>query len=199
MKKWIAAIWLTLLTAVILGFFWYNQLVYSLPTPVPRGYHQISIGQQLTLNHKLNFRNGKPLFLHFFNPDCPCSRFNIDHIRSLIKSHKNEVNFAVILMTNKDYTAREIRKKFGLDVPLISDTSIAKQCGVYSTPQAVIITSDHHLYYRGNYNKNRYCTDQQTSYAKIALDDLLNNKSRSQSDVLAIKAYGCSLPDCTSK
>lgn len=199
MKKWIAAIWLTLLTAVILGFFWYNQLVYSLPTPVPKDYHQIGIGQQIALNNKLNFRNGRPVFLHFFNPDCPCSRFNIDHFKSLIKSHKSDVNFAVILMTNKAYTAQEIQKKFGLDIPVISDKNIAKQCGVYSTPQAVLITGDHELYYRGNYNKNRYCTDLQTSYAKMSLEDLLHKKSSSQSDLLAIKAYGCSLPDCTSK
>jgi hypothetical protein len=52
------------------------------------------------------------------------------------------------------------------------------------------------LYYRGNYNKSRYCTDKKTEYARMALDALLNNNANIGFDQLAIKAYGCQLPKC---
>lgn len=199
MKKWIAAVWLLFLLAVISGFFWYNQLVYLLPTPVPSDYKAVKNGKVISLPGELDFKNGKPVFLHFFNPDCPCSRFNINHFKSLVKTYQGKVNFAVVLMTAKPYTAAEIRKRFELSLPIIvSDTSLAAATGVYSTPQAVIIGSGSELYFRGNYNKTRYCTDEKSSYAKIALDGLLNHRSLIQFDQLALKAYGCTLPNCNN-
>lgn len=197
MKKWIATIWLMLLLAIVFGFFWYNQLVYSLPTPVPADYQQVKTGEKIQLTKELDFKDNKPVFLHFFNPDCPCSRFNITQFKSLVKTYHNKVDFAVVLMTNKNYSADEIRKRFGFDLPVISDTTLARSCGVYSTPQAVVLEKGNRLYYRGNYNKSRYCTDQKTSYAKIAIDGVLHHKQELLMDQFALKAYGCSLPNCT--
>lgn len=196
MKKWIAAIWLLFLMTIIFGFFWYKQLVYTLPTPVPAGYQTVKNGKFIALSHALNFQNKKPVFLHFFNPDCPCSRFNIDHFKSLVKAYHNQVNFAIVLMTDKSYSAAEIQKRFSVDIPVVSDSTLATQSGVYSTPQAVILNADRKLYYRGNYNKTRYCTDEKSSYAKLALNGLLNQTSLIQFDQSALRAYGCTLPNC---
>lgn len=196
MKKWIASIWLLFLMAIIFGFFWYNQLVYTLPTPIPKGYTTVKNGKVISLKNELNFRNQKPVFLHFFNPDCPCSRFNINHFKSLVKAYHNQVNFAIVLMTDKPYTAAEIQKRFDIDIPVVSDSTLATQSGVYSTPQAVILNADRKLYYRGNYNKTRYCTDEKSSYAKLALNGLLNHSSLIQFDQSALTAYGCKLPNC---
>lgn len=196
MKKWIAAIWLLFLMAIIFGFFWYNQLVYILPTPIPQGYTTVKNGKYIPLKNELNFRNRKPVFLHFFNPDCPCSRFNINHFKSLVKAYHSQVNFAIVLMTDKPYTAAEIQKRFNVNIPVISDSTLAIQSGVYSTPQAVILNADRKLYYRGNYNKTRYCTDEKSSYAKLALNGLLNHTSLIQFDQSALTAYGCTLPNC---
>ncbi|WP_158795575.1 redoxin domain-containing protein [Pedobacter sp. L105] len=196
MKKWIVTVWLTLLMVIIFSFFWYNQLVYSLPTPVPSDYKTVRTGQKIKLASPLNFNNNKPVFLHFFNPDCPCSRFNIDHFKSLVKTYHNRVNFAVVLMTDKSNSAEEVKKRFGISVPVIADSTVAALCGVYSTPQAVVLNANRELYYRGNYNKSRYCTDAKTSYALIALDGVLNKKHILNEDIFALKSYGCKLPNC---
>jgi hypothetical protein len=79
---------------------------------------------------------------------------------------------------------------------VLFDTSLATKCGVYSTPQAVILDAQGLLYYRGNYNKTRYCTDPNTSYANIALDSLLNDHQYPHFNQFALKAYGCTLPEC---
>lgn len=181
---------------IVFGFFWYNQLVYTLPTPVPQGYKTVKNGKVIPLKNQLNFSNRKPVFLHFFNPDCPCSRFNIDHFKSLVKAYHNQVNFAIVLMTDKSYTTTEIQKRFHVNVPVVSDSTLATQSGVYSTPQAVILNADRRLYYRGNYNKTRYCTDEKSSYAKLALNGLLHHTSLIKFDLSALTAYGCTLPNC---
>ncbi len=197
MKRVFVFAWLAFLAAGIAVLFWYNELQYSLPTPVPQNYHPVAFGQLIKPDHQLAFQNNKPVFLHFFNPDCPCSRFNIAHFKSLVKAYGNRVNFAVVLMTDKYYTPEAVQKKFDLDVPVVIDPAVAIQCGVYSTPQAAIINTDHKLYYRGNYNQSRYCTNEKTAYAKIALNGMLQHNTHLIFDQFALKAYGCRLPNCT--
>jgi len=137
--------------------------------------------------------------LHFFNPDCPCSRFNMPHFATLVKRYAARVNFAIVVMTPKNYTAEQIREKFGLpsSIPVLTDSALAVSCGVYSTPQAVIIDTAQKLFYRGNYNRSRYCSSDKSSYAKMALDGLLHHDLTQNFSPLALKAYGCQLPTCT--
>lgn len=197
MRKWLAGIWLLALMFIVCGFFWYNQLVYSLPTPIPTAYKPVEPGNTIKFGFATKFEDDKPVFLHFFNPDCPCSRFNVDHFKRLVKIYGKKMNFMVVMMTDKPYTEQEIQNRFAIDVPIIKDMNIASSCGVYSTPQAVILKADRKLYYRGNYNKSRYCTDEKTNYAKIAIEGvLLNNDIKLES--YALKSYGCTLPNCSN-
>lgn len=197
-RKWILIFWLALISGGIAFLFWHNEWKYNLPTPVPQHYHPVDAGTQISVKNV--FEQGdrsKPVLLHFFNPDCPCSRFNMVHVKSLVKEYGNSVNFVIVALTNnKKYTAADIRDRFGLSVPVLFDSSIATACGVYSTPQAAIIGVDRRLYYRGNYNKTRYCTDKKSNYAQIALESLLYKAVRPSFGEAAIKSYGCQLPVC---
>jgi len=195
MRKGIVIICLTLLSAGIVALFWHDEWKYSLPTPIPKNYRTVSPGEEIALSFKTS--GEKPLFLHFFNPDCPCSRFNISHFKSLVRQYDQQVNFAIVVMSNKEYTVKEIQDKFEVTAPILFDTAIASSCGVYSTPQAVIIDVHHKLFYRGNYNRSRYCTDKKSEYAKMALDSLLDDRQTIVFDPYAFKAYGCQLPNCT--
>lgn len=198
MKKWIAGIWLTVLMVTIAGFFWFNQLVYSMPTPVPEDYVNVATGTKINIGSKLHLLGSKPVFLHFFNPACPCSKFNIDHFKTLVKNYGDSLNFAIVIMSDKIYSEKNIQDRFGLDIPVVQDEALAKTCGVYSTPQAVLLQADQTLYFRGNYNKSRYCTDEKTSYAKLAIEELLQHRKTVKTDPLALIAYGCKLPNCTN-
>ena len=197
MKKMIVIVWLILLLAAISGLFWRNEWVYSLPTPVPQHYKPVNPGQVIDLGPLVYSSNKKPLFLHFFNPDCPCSRFNIAHFKSLVKEYGKEADFMIVVMSNQAYTVKDIQEKFETGVPVLFDTAIAISCGVYSTPQAVIIDATHKLFYRGNYNRSRYCADKKSEYARMALDSLLHQHLDIVFDRFALKAYGCRLPNCT--
>jgi len=196
MKKVLVLVWLTLLLSVVGALFWHNEWKYNLPTPIPEGYKPVGRGTLIKLDWPAGVNPGKPLFLHFFNPDCPCSRFNIGNFKSIVKQYSGQVNFVVVVMNNDRYTGSEIQDKFGFKIPVLFDQSIAKACGVYSTPQAVLINKGHKLYYRGNYNRSRYCTDERTNYAKMAINGLMHDDIRLTFDKLALRSYGCSLPNC---
>jgi hypothetical protein len=198
MKTTITALWLMILLSAVVYLFWQSEWKYSLPTPVPANYAPVKTGDYIKIKSIAFKDNSKPVLIHFFNPDCPCSRFNVPHIKSLIKKYNQEMNFAIVVLENdKKYTVKEIQEKFGMELPVSFDKSIAVQCGVYSTPQAVILDSQSRLYYRGNYNKSRYCTNTSSNYAQIAIDSLLNKSANPHFNQYALKAYGCSLPNCT--
>jgi hypothetical protein len=195
-KKKLTLLWLVVLFSAVLTLFWYNSWVYLLPTPIPENHTHVAIGSTLSLHGLPEPAEKKPKFLHFFNPECPCSRFNIKHFQSLVRAYGSQVDFAVVVMSEQKFTVQQIKDRLDLDLPVIFDKDIASDCGVYSTPQAVLISSRDKLFYRGNYNKSRYCTDESTNYAKIALVGLLGNSPDMAFDDAALKSYGCSLPYC---
>ena len=202
MKNRLAIAWLTLLSCVIAFIFWRYEWKYSLPTPVPVNYHDVSRGALIQFPASaqlLRTRGAKPLFLHFFNPDCPCSRFNMPQFKSLVEKYGDKVDFAIVVMSPKTFTPAELQDKFNLPhpLPVLRDSAVAAACGVYSTPQAVLIDAEGKLYFRGNYNRSRYCSDPRTGFAAQALDGLLHNNYSLTFSPLALKAYGCQLPTCT--
>jgi hypothetical protein len=101
-----------------------------------------------------------------------------------------------LLVENNFYDWQVIEQNLSLGVPYLLDASgkTAEKCGVYSTPQAVILTPEHELYYRGNYNRARYCTDKNSNFTQMALDSLLAGNPPPVFNISATRAYGCELP-----
>lgn len=197
MRNWLAIPCLVFIFSCIAFLFWYNEWRYSLPTPVPEQYHIVNNKEFINLTGKIKRRKNGPVFLHFFNPDCPCSKFNLPHFKMLATKYADQISFVVVVMTkNKALTEEDIREKCGLSIPVLFDSSLASACGVYSTPQAVLLDNNHTLYYRGNYNRSRYCTEKKSNYAQMAIDSLLANRVQPAFNRYALTAYGCSLPTC---
>ncbi len=115
--------------------------------------------------------------------------------KSLVKQYEGRIDLRIVVMSKKPFTEQEIQQKFGIGVPVIFDQQVATKCGVYSTPQAVVLDAHQRLFYRGNYNRSRYCTDERTNYARLAIDGALQQKNI-KFDRYALTSYGCSLPDC---
>lgn len=179
----------------IIYIFWNEQAVYLLPTPKPGNYQEVALGTKPNYAPGfLPYRDGdRPAFLHFYNPDCPCSRFNLSQFKAMVKEYKDSVDFYVILHQS-DKAQSEVASEF--EVPVIRDDAgkIADAYGVYATPQALILNGSGEIYYRGNYNKARYCTSRETRFAELALDALIDGKPLPQFVELASISYGCSLP-----
>lgn len=189
------------LVALLTGMFWYQDWRYSLPTPRPPHLRETPLGTFIDIpmvtGIDLIHRSKRPVLLHFFNPDCPCSRFNIDHVRALHQQFADRVDFVAVL---EGVHADQLRQQFArLDFPLSvivdTDRSLADSTGVYATPQAVILDRERRLHYCGNYNASRYCIAPQTEYARLALEDLLQETTTlAPRSAAASRPYGCPLP-----
>jgi len=204
----ITAVGVVLGLLTLVGYtLWEQDWKWGLPTPRPAQLRQPPVGAPLDLPAQVTAQwttaTGRPLLLHFFNPDCPCSRFNQDHVRDLIRTHRGRVTIvAVIEPEGGPVQARAVanaERELGVPVLLDADGSLAKMVGVYSSPQAVVVTAAGALYYRGNYNLARYCTDTQTEFARLALEHVLAGAPKYDAPVQARIAYGCPLPSTLAR
>ena len=179
--------------------FWKQELQYSLPTEVPANLVDINSGEKLDLkNLPFATSKDKATFVHFYNNDCPCSRFNAAEFDKMVLKYKDLVNFYAVVQINDDAEEelKVFKEKYNLGIPIVADPSgkIAQQLGVYATPQAVIINTDSTLFFKGNYNRARYCVSKNTKFAEMALDAWLKDEPAPQFGSLATVAYGCELP-----
>lgn len=192
-RKVFAVLILVIGVTAIVFIFWKQEMKYALPAKVPDQYLPVLPGQKVDLPSSL--RQGSAYFFHFYNPDCPCSRFNAQHIQSLIRNYGDSIRFTIVI---PDASALDLAKEeLGADLNFISDTdhTIAKACGVYSTPQAAIIDREGKLFYRGNYNRARYCTTRASNFAELSLIALINKQPAQVFGLAATQAYGCELHD----
>lgn len=189
LRVFFAVVILICCAALIAHLFWQQELKYALPTPIPVSYTPVLFEETVRLPDSVS----SAVFLHFFNPDCPCSRFNRKYVNQLIFQYKDQIKFKVVIPPYA--SLEEARTFFDDDIEIIVDNGgWARACGVYSTPQAVIVDQQSNLFFRGNYNRTRYCTDPQTNYAEQALTAFIKGQPLPVTalDELARRAYGCS-------
>ncbi len=165
------------------------------PTPVPEGYLPVADGALPRLE-ELGIRQvvGEAMVLHFLNPTCPCSRFNVDHIRELQQRYGKRVKAVVVLPEGEpDVMARY--EAMGLELPAIVDRGerIARATGAYATPQGVVVDGAGRLVFRGNYNLVRYCRQEETEFVRIAIEAALAGRALPQMPEAATRGYGCPL------
>lgn len=176
--------------------FWYQEMQYLLSTPVPAAYKIVLPSEVIDYDTALIPKQyTKPKLLHFFNPDCPCSRFNLKHFHSLKKKYAQQIEFfAVVTDQEKVADAKKLLQEKDITIVIDVDERLAKACGIYSTPQAALIQTTNRLYFRGNYNRSRYCTDKNSNFVQMAMDSLLSQKAPPHFGEIATQSYGCSIP-----
>jgi hypothetical protein len=187
------------LCCVIAWVFWWQDLRYALPTPRPAGLEQPPTGA--TFADLVS--DERPTLLHFFNPDCPCSRFNLTHLRRLTRDFAGRVRFVAVLSLETDANPSATLKSFSawhLDAEPLLDPGgrLAARLGVFATPQAVVLGRDGRLIFRGNYNAGRYCVDPRTEFARLALLAAVEGTPLPEFPPVATTAYGCELPTARS-
>ncbi|MDX2301830.1 MAG: redoxin domain-containing protein [Microscillaceae bacterium] len=174
--------------------YWYFEYKYILPTPIPKDYVAIPVHAKIEVEAFLKRNSQKPTFFHFFNPYCPCSRFNLDHFRGLVQNYSNQVEFYAVIGSDELFNkTKKLLDKYKIFIPIIVDNQekLAQKCGVYSTPQAVLLDAENKLYYRGNYNSARFCTNPATDFARLSLEAIINRVPPPRFGELSTRSYGC--------
>lgn len=182
---------LVLIFSIIIGIFWYKDAQYALPTAKPANFKTVEINTVISVDDKL-LSVEKPSYFHFFQPSCPCSRFNLKHYESLHRKYSKDFNFYCVIPPNSDLAwTKDLVEISDIKIIIDHNKRLANKCGVYSTPQAVILKTDASIYYKGNYNKGRYCTVKSSNYAETALMALQQGKSLPKMGHFALIPYGC--------
>ncbi len=185
----------TLGLATVALAFWRIDLRYALPTPLPPDHVAVEAGAPLRLPTGFVALGPQPTLLHFFNPDCPCSRFNLEQVHELARRFAGRVRVIAVLETQADaQAARERWLEDFEEVWIDADGALAAEVGVYSTPQAALVDAEGRLYWRGNYNVSRYCVTPDTEFARLALERLCDAADAPPPDPRAQVAWGCPLP-----
>lgn len=183
MKKIALACILVVSFSTIAFVFFHEDVKNRLPSNKPDNIERLTFGMPSGFQ-----TSGKMTLVHFFNPDCPCSRFNTQHLNELVRAFSAEVEFVA-------YSTSEPPKKYPIKVIEDKNGLMAQKLGVYSTPQAVLLAADGKVLYSGNYNTNRYCSNDQTAFVKIAISKALiaDTESLSQVNLKSGLPYGCSI------
>lgn len=184
---------MSMLLGLVFTIFWFQQTRFLLPTPKPNYHREVSIGSLPDLQKEgIQLEEEISLF-HFYNPDCPCSRFNLDHFRDLLRAYDQQVGFYIVLQSPSDEFDEEVASG-KLKVLLDEQGKIADLCGVYATPQAVVMNREGSIVYRGNYNRARFCTSKNSWFTQMVLDSELGSQAEVQLSEEALVPYGCNLP-----
>src|SRR5687767_12942946 len=98
MKKIALILILSCVLVAIAGIFWFQEAQYLLPTPVPAGYKVVQPEALIRYDSALiPQQHERPKLLHFFNPECPCSRFNLKHFHALSDTYGKQIDFYVVV------------------------------------------------------------------------------------------------------
>jgi AhpC/TSA family len=188
---------ISLLLFGVIGYaFWDQELKYALPTPKPIAFRDVKVGEKVDLRNYVKASPGN-VMLHFYNPDCPCSRFNMKDFEEMAMNFGREIQFFVVVQSDDDDAAEKFKQKYEMDIPVIldKDGQISDLCGIYSTPQAVLLNKDSEIFFKGNYNKTRFCTRKETKFAEMAAQYLLKGEPLPMHILYAqSEPYGCTLP-----
>ncbi|HEY0742163.1 MAG TPA: hypothetical protein VGD40_11905 [Chryseosolibacter sp.] len=190
-KKAIAG-FVVLGSIIIIAFaFWQQGMKYSLRTPVANGYCEALPSEEVQLSPL--FENNLSYFLPSHNTACQCPQFNARHIKSLVGNYWGSLPF--ISVVSELASLKRAKIEFGHDLHYLHDKrhSVAKARGLYSAPQAAIVTSEQKPFYRSNCNRARYCTSRASNFAEVALSALLNEQPAPAFGLSASEAYGCEL------
>jgi hypothetical protein len=185
------------LIAVIGLSFWFQDLRYSLPAPKPNGWKAPAVGSSLLAKvGSIPLPTGQPVVFNFYNCDCACSRFNLDHLRLLTKEYGSKMRFVLVVEGGTKSQEEDIFRGLNLDEQPYCDPDgqLARGLGVYATPQAVVVDGQRRLVYRGNYNSSRYCSDPGTQFVRIAIESVLAGRSLPPGVNTSGAAYGCAIP-----
>ena len=144
-------------------------------------------------------KNLKPISLvHFWNPDCPCSRFNEVHVKKIMSDYADKnIQFTIVVSGNND-EMREQRKLLAQKVftgkavkDIRSDWPMGK--GPVSSPAVGVINSDGELVYFGPYSLGARCAPDQGQFVEKTLDRLNKQKALSKKQLNTL-AVGCFCP-----
>lgn len=188
------AIWLS---GMVMAFWWFQ---YRNVQPFDRQavfFDGRTLGAQLhQLLDQIAQRDVKRVatVVHFYNPDCPCNKFNEAHVRELMTHYGNQgVRFVVVVNPASSLGQQQAmaRAKQIFNHPAVIGFRQIRDIHPPSSPAVAILDAQGQLAYFGPYSVGAVCTVQNGGFVETALDKLFQGKNSKQLNTLAV---GCFCP-----
>jgi len=207
-KNWIVGILVaTWICSVIFSFWWFqfrNVQAFDINAVENRTifFEGGRLGDRLEKLVQENDRFAKKSaaisVVHFWNPDCPCSRFNQPHVQQIMSDYgKNNVQFTVVVSgaTEKIRQQRQIeaRKIFNAKAFVDIRSDWPMENGPPSSPAVGVISSSGELVYFGPYSLGARCSPEKGKFVEKVIDEL-KSKNQSVKKQLNTLAVGCFCP-----
>ncbi|MCX7800518.1 MAG: DUF6436 domain-containing protein [Fimbriimonadales bacterium] len=134
--------------------------------------------------------DGPVRVLNFWDPDCACSRFQAESIRSAVRASAG-ARWVTVVPGGRE--AAELAEREFPGVPAVADADgrIARAFGVPAAPAAAVLDRRGRLVYVGSYNVARFCDDERTAYAAAAVQSALRGE---RPEVASVPFFGCGSP-----
>ncbi|MCS6919983.1 MAG: redoxin domain-containing protein [Fimbriimonadales bacterium] len=208
LKKLFTGVLIVAWLALIGVTYWRMELRFLTPAARPHGAAHIDPETQPDTPFKRLQTDagevcllGRYSLLNFWSPDCACSRFMEPHVRDLVREFTPRgVQFLTVIIVNdsriSDEDALQRWRRRGIETPAVIDRdgALARQFGVWAGPAAVIINPEGRIVYLGAYNIGRYCSNEQTAYAKQALEAVVAGRKPPRAKT---PFYGCQVPSAS--
>lgn len=132
-----------------------------------------------------------PTVLHFWDPDCPCSRFNQSHVRQLAEHYRAAgVRFLVLdRRTAAPLDPQRLEASFGPDVAAFAGRElVAGELAIPASPAAAVFDGTGRLAYFGPYSEGAACLAGNGDFVERTLDKLLAGERPREMNTTA---FGC--------
>lgn len=138
--------------------------------------------------HPQALRPGGLVLLHFWDPGCPCSRFNNDHVRQLLAA-PGSADVQLMVLTSAGAAAAQVQTVFGPTVvPVPPDQWQAIATAVPASPAAAVFDGSGRLAYLGPYSEGAACLAGNGDFVEQTLSRLRAGDTPTQ---LNMTAFGC--------
>lgn len=206
-KNWLVGILVSVwIVSTVFAFWWFqfrNIQAFDIDAVTNQTvfFESGELGARLEnlVNKEQQDNKLKPVsVVHFWNPDCPCNRFNEVHVKKIISDYADKnVRFTIVVSGNsaeqrklREERARKIFshqavKNFRSDWPMDK--------GPPSSPAVGVINSVGELVYFGPYSLGANCAPDKGKFVEKVLDHL-KNKKQAQKKQLNTLAVGCFCP-----
>lgn len=197
-RRWLAGALIGAWVAVTVTAFWHYEFQFLLPVSKPAEAKVLRAGTPSPVSTlrtldgaQVEVGRGTPTVLHFWSPDCPCSRFNEPAVKQLAAENPG-VRVLVVIETAdlSPSLAKRVRERFPFPAVHDADGAIAKAFGAYATPAASLIDAEGKVQYVGTYMATAMCSSNQTDAVQVALKAMMTGKNAPE----GTPAYGCALP-----
>lgn len=187
------------------GAFWFYEFRFLMPIAPPADAATGPAIGEPAPDLKLRTIDGASLdlrapgtravYLHFWNPDCPCSRFNEAKVRRLSAEYLPKgVRFVVLVEAPqgaKERAMSQAVRSLGLPMLWDDERQVAKAMGLFTSPAGCLIDEQGILQFRDTYASTAYCSSESSDSLEEALELMVAGK------VIPHRpkpAYGCVLP-----